>query len=338
MFKFEELLNGSNFAKSSDFIFSEIVSYQEFLKLKSINKKLIIFQEYNQEKFNAVWYINPLIKISDNHVIFCHTELVELLFQLIKGTSVKNLKLITHMSDRSIDRKLYFKKPTAISEWYGVNVVYKCKNLHSIPLGINNLYNLKNINKEILIRYFLGNFTEFKNKKNIIYSNFNPETNRKHRYSALEKTKNVKKLLRDSNKSLEEYYSNLSEYKFIFCPWGNGIDTHRFWEALYLNSVPITKFHEMYQSFKEFPKILVDDYKNLESFIDDYNHKNLQIEALKIDYWMKRINKLKIPSGSTLFLDLSKQIHKRIRFILIYRKFKSIYKKIIFYVYKFFKS
>ena len=31
----------------------------------------------------------------------------------------------------------------------------------------------------------------------------------------------------------------LKDYKFCICPEGNGVDTHRLWEVLYLKVVPI---------------------------------------------------------------------------------------------------
>ena len=46
-------------------------------------------------------------------------------------------------------------------------------------------------------------------------------------------------------------------------PWGNGIDTHRFWEALYLGSCPITVKHKNYS-----------DFKNLPNFLNDYSELN----------------------------------------------------------------
>jgi hypothetical protein len=35
------------------------------------------------------------------------------------------------------------------------------------------------------------------------------------------------------------YLQNLSTHKYAICPPGNGIDSHRIWEALYLGVIPI---------------------------------------------------------------------------------------------------
>ena len=37
----------------------------------------------------------------------------------------------------------------------------------------------------------------------------------------------------------DEYLNELSKYRFCLCLRGNGIDTHRFWESLYLGVIPV---------------------------------------------------------------------------------------------------
>ncbi len=52
--------------------------------------------------------------------------------------------------------------------------------------------------------------------------------------------KQIRNLMR-RNGHLSGHYSRLSEYKFWICPRGNGLDTHRAWEALYVGAVPVIK-------------------------------------------------------------------------------------------------
>lgn len=40
-------------------------------------------------------------------------------------------------------------------------------------------------------------------------------------------------------KNKEEYFMELAAHKYAICPRGNGLDTHRFWECLYLDVIPI---------------------------------------------------------------------------------------------------
>ena len=40
-------------------------------------------------------------------------------------------------------------------------------------------------------------------------------------------------------KAYPESLAELSAYRFCFCIRGNGLDTHRFWESLYLGVIPV---------------------------------------------------------------------------------------------------
>jgi hypothetical protein len=57
------------------------------------------------------------------------------------------------------------------------------------------------------------------------------------------------------------YLQSIRQHDFILCPRGNGRDTHRLWETLYLGSIPIVKFGEMPgQLLKDFPVWIVNDW------------------------------------------------------------------------------
>ena len=90
--------------------------------------------------------------------------------------------------------------------------------------------------------------------------------------------------------SIDEYIKDLNKYKFIFCPWGNGFDTHRIWEALYCGSIPITKSH-IGLSFENLPIISFDNFDDLsiEKLLEESNKKDFDIEDLNLKYWKQLI-------------------------------------------------
>jgi hypothetical protein len=77
--------------------------------------------------------------------------------------------------------------------------------------------------------YFLG-----KNKN--IYVNINPNTFG-YRREVLETLQGKFEI--SGNKPYEEYLRELAQHKFCLCIRGNGVDTHRFWESLYLGVIPV---------------------------------------------------------------------------------------------------
>ena len=83
-----------------------------------------------------------------------------------------------------------------------------------------------------------------------------------------------------------------AKYKFIFCPWGNGFDTHRIWEALYCGSIPITKSH-VGLSFGSLPIISFENFNNLsiEKLITESNKKDYNFEPLNLKYWNQLVKR-----------------------------------------------
>jgi hypothetical protein len=63
----------------------------------------------------------------------------------------------------------------------------------------------------------------------------------------------------------ENYIKELSKYRFCLCLRGNGIDTHRFWESLYLGVIPV---------------IINNKYTECKTFVEYL--KNQQIPFLEI--------------------------------------------------------
>lgn len=57
------------------------------------------------------------------------------------------------------------------------------------------------------------------------------------------------------------YLRSISEHDFVLCPRGNGRDTHRLWETLYLGSIPIVKNGESPgQLLRDFPVWIVNEW------------------------------------------------------------------------------
>lgn len=288
-----KLVNSTNFASESNIVYSEVISLEDFEKLELKDYSIID----NNDRF--IFYKKNRITFYQNSVIFCNANMLECLFQDIKNLNQEfNFTLISSQSDRIIDRKIAKKKPPIISSWYATNLMSNYKNIYPLPLGIANDYSPKNLIQEDFI-----NLSDFKQNKELkLYVNFNEQTNLKHRG-------NLKNSLRpyewtkiqDHEISLQEYKKNLVQYQFILCPWGNGIDTHRIWEALYSGSTPVVKYHHTYKPLKELPVIFVDEYDQItEEFLnEEYKKiisKQTSLDFLNIDYWLKKMKNKQIDS------------------------------------------
>ena len=90
------------------------------------------------------------------------------------------------------------------------------------------------------------------------------------------------------------YINEVRSHKFVLCPRGNGIDTYRLWESLYLGAIPIVKDCINMDFYKELPIIIIKEYSELTpEFLEaEYErHSPLCWEGSPLDltYWMTKI-------------------------------------------------
>ena len=329
--KQSEILTSNNFAKLSDLIYSEVITNSDFENLKLENITIID----KNERFT--FYKKNNFPLSENTIIFSNSLMIEPLFNDLRNINYTNLKLITTQTDRMINKKLFERMPNCISKWYSVNVNYENKKLIPIPLGLANDYSPKN-----LITKDFGDLDFKTHKKDKIYVNFNKYTNLKERHHLYDLFQNfnwatVDRKILDFN----EYQDNLKNHKFVLCPWGNGVDTHRIWEAIYSGSIPVIKDHITFKCLKSLPVIFIDDYKNLN--YDYLINKSKELEPILIDneflnlnYWIEKIrNNEYIDESKIINVNcddvFSSKILKRNKLISIKNRYKS---KIIFRFYQ----
>jgi hypothetical protein len=63
--------------------------------------------------------------------------------------------------------------------------------------------------------------------------------------------------------SLETFVEEMTSHRFMLCPPGNGIDTHRLWEALYSRTIPVALASPTMDAFRDLPILFVEDFRQL---------------------------------------------------------------------------
>jgi hypothetical protein len=129
----------------------------------------------------------------------------------------------------------------------GTNVL-PVKNLSaSLPLGLTNdcddtpIHRVLGSTKHFTIAHGLSEFKEVYDSS--MYVNFtaaNNESQRSFLLKILADRKNTLLQLPELNdKGRISYLKNIKSHCLVPCPEGNGIDTHRLWETLYMGGTPI---------------------------------------------------------------------------------------------------
>ena len=162
-------------------------------------------------------------------------------FPLKKDYSKYKKKIwIFHNSDETFDlnakKKLDFFHP---KKCFSQNLVFKKKNYHYIPIGLENskFHNNGDIKDFLKLRKI-----QLKKKPRILFGfkNTNPKR-------IILKEKFRKLDITDETNGWNSFFYRriLINYMFVICPEGNGIDTHRLWEAFYLKTMPVMRENEI---------------------------------------------------------------------------------------------
>ncbi len=299
----DEVLSCLNFMKNSDVVFSGTLSENDYSDFEFSNTKIISKQN------GLVTFVNMEIDIKENHIIYCHLDYIEILFHKIKNLNFKNLKIISTQSDRIVSRKIFNKKPKCVAEWYSVNVNFNDPKLIPIPLGLASYRNTKSV-----IYEDFNDINSSKKVPELIYVNFNINTNYFHRIKA--ESSAIKFLKQKIVKNIEysAYLNNLSLSTYCLAPWGNGFDTHRFWEALYSGVIPITKISIHYESFKDLPIILLDSYQNIENFKPAFDFFDKKLDKLNILWWVGLMREKIISDSLTTQLSFTSSDLRYLKF------------------------
>ncbi len=249
--------------------------------------------------FDETQTFNPLL-VKTNDIVFLKTDLKEIYFKIQHPKINNKYILISHNSDMQISHTEKNLIDEKIIHWFGQNLSFKCdEKFSAIPIGFENrryLHNgrLKNLKK----------IEGFKtNKNNKILSSYSSTTNPQTRNNLNEIINELKFINNVRFENYFEYLINLKKHSFILCPEGNGLDTHRIWEALLTKTVPILLKSDFSLNFYNLgmPIHIVNNWSDLEEI--DESKINMMYEDfinfeyskfIKKEFWMNLINEKKI--------------------------------------------
>lgn len=206
--------------------------------------------------------------------------------------------LITGHSDFAIDDSHVAIFSPKI--WYAVNKQTDNASVISIPLGITNNTNESGIHPiygdlDSMIKVM----NEKTDKTQLVYMNFNIGTYPQERQLVWElfKTQSwvtIGKII-NTIEGRTTFLREIKSHDFVLCPRGNGVDTHRLWETLYMGSIPIVKRNIAHTGLDDLPICFIDDWSEVnEDFLEKeklrINNNKYCLDKLKISYWVDKIN------------------------------------------------
>ena len=257
----------------NNFIFSNYISGDFFSKLS--NNKTIFYVKTDYLD-NQTW------KITKNYTV-----------------------LITHNSDGKIDYSDFnkFLKCGKFKYWFAQNPIINEPRLFTLPIGLMN---------KIWHKYPRFNLMMEEKKKNIkptklLLLSFSIKNNEVKRQQCADSFINksyvtnnivdqVKNFIGDVKEYDRMFFNIMLDHLFIACPEGNGIDTHRFWETLYMGRYPVVLHNRVNDAFGDLPVLILNKWEDFEReyliFLERIKKKQFSYKKLTQEYWIDRINNL----------------------------------------------
>jgi hypothetical protein len=223
--------------------------------------------------------------------------------QRVKKPNFRRLQLlVTGHSDFPLDEQRFRLAKPHLKCWFSTNVTHADPRLVGIPLGVTNYTD------ETPLHPIIGNldpllacYDQPKKLTNLVYMNFSIETfphERRPLYDLFKDHAFVTKEPVDQSVAGHRcFLKQIYDHPFVLCPRGNGIDTHRIWEALYLKSIPIVRRCHAMSFFEDLPILFVDRWEEalepqfLKRAYDEFHNRHWNMEKMNVSFWERQFRR-----------------------------------------------
>lgn len=216
--------------------------------------------------------------------------------QIFTPSSTQTLIISGH-SDYPLTDAIATKYPK--TTWFSVNT--QSTKVSGIPLGITNDTNESSLHRIYgNLPIMLEVYQNPREIKNLVYLNFKIETY-PHERQLIQNMFQSKSWVTcgtpvDTLEGRKEFLKDIRNHEFVLCPRGNGVDTHRLWETLYMGSIPIVKNDIAHSAWQDLPILFINDWNEIteERLIAEKKRiesTNWNFEKLRVGYWIDRIRR-----------------------------------------------
>ena len=265
----EEIISGQNLAARCDYVFAQMRDEG--------GRGVPVFAQ-NAPALNG------------GEVVFCKTDYILALHDVLNECVPKHVpfSILTHDSDYPITREITRMFSSRPVRFYGMNMC--CNTGHPVPIGVANSYcgitmkgqDLRKSTAPTRLLYVNHRVETYPQDRAWLYPHFS--------------CKNWCTVSQPYPKGdISRYREELLDHKFVLCPRGNGIDTHRLWEALYCGVIPVVVRHRTHSPLEGIlPILFVDNYSEVDERLlvechERFSSTQWNTDALTVSWWMNRI-------------------------------------------------
>ncbi|CAK0757883.1 conserved hypothetical protein [Gammaproteobacteria bacterium] len=229
-------------------------------------------------------------EVQNASVIFVYTHLVESFFEHVVPHLTQHFVLITHNSDIRITESFRrFIEDVRVIHWFSQGVDIRHRKVTALPAGLANAQ-WPHGNTRALIE----TARQPRAKIRDAYLNIDVSTNVAHREPILNLLASRSFITQSERRPYREYLEQLAEHRFVISPCGNGLDSHRNWEALHLGVIPIVPIGAWMEDFVDLPILPVSDWGEITPEFLAQKEAQIRSERRFLDkillsYWRNRI-------------------------------------------------
>jgi hypothetical protein len=224
--------------------------------------------------------------------IFVKPDLLDRFFHAVHPLIPHPYVLITHNADAPMpDQHAHFADDPKIIAWFGQNYDgTPHPKLHPIPIGIANYCWPHGHAETVRMVRDMRN-----SKKHLVHMNISIGTFPQERGFVYNHFCSMPSCFHPEGKPFMRFLTDVASSKFEVAPRGNGLDTHRLWESLYLGTIPIVKTCSLDCLYAGLPVLIVQQWSDVtEEFLErkykEFSAQTFNLEKLSMDYWAKEID------------------------------------------------
>ena len=186
----------------------------------------------------------------DGDWVFINGDYIKLFLKEFPLLSTKRFYVIIHNSDFTFTDEKFQTLRKHIRHVYAINTDFIHPRVTTIPLGF--------MDSQL---EFLSTFRPSNVERDIdVYLNITVRHNVGKRQQCADAVRDDPRVVTRSRVSVPEYYADLCRSKFVLCPDGTGIDTHRVYESMLCGATPVVLRNSLCHMYAKMPVCIVDSW------------------------------------------------------------------------------
>lgn len=236
-------------------------------------------------------------KMRDGDTIYVKGDYTNMFFRHeFKDIKTKFI-IMSHNSDASAHpRHAKYLDNDKVIAWFAENPAFEHPKLIPIPIAMENPFYFPEKIKIVRGTDLNALRIPWEKRKILLYINFSVKTNKKARQPLIDYfSKFDQVVINPKGLDYKTYLTHLGNSKFVLCPRGNGLDTHRYFETILMGAIPVVENSTLWTVYRETTSFVISDLRlvtiDMLNSPDPYlTNRNFSRDIMMWNYWEKRIN------------------------------------------------